>query len=65
MPQELNLDALANEMRNQQGMGQSAPKKLSWNPKTMKFESAPQSENLPAEHSPLNQGVVGKGWFNS
>ena len=62
MPQELNLDALANEMRNQQGMGQSAPKTLSWNPKTMKLESASKFENVPSDRT-LNQGVTNTGWF--
>lgn len=63
MPQELSLDDMANEMRNQQGLGTgTSNKKLAWNPKKMKFESFNSSESVPADQSVTNE-VSGKGFY--
>lgn len=63
MPQELSLDDMANEMRNQQGLsGKSSNKKLAWNPKKMKFEAFGSTESVPVENSVTND-VSGKGFY--
>ena len=51
--QELNLDALADAMRDQQN-GKTNSKKLVWDKNTMSFVELDKYDRVTDEHSPMN-----------
>jgi hypothetical protein len=53
MPNELNLDNLAEAMRNQQE-GKSDGKRIVWDKNTMSFRELGSSERELDSHSPVN-----------
>lgn len=53
MAQELNLDELANVMKNQQS-GNSSGKKVVWDKNTMTFKTLAPFEQPTEGHSPMN-----------
>ncbi len=62
MAQELSLDDMAQEMRKQQGLANGSPKKLGWNPKTMKFEAFSSYESVPDGFSDVSD-AASKGFY--